>query len=149
MIVRAGVVGDIKRCVVMAEEFHKIAYGLHGVEFCQFSTYNTFLTCLEHELFCVADNNGEVVGMAAGLKSPMVMNSAVTVGAELCWWVDPEHRKSTAGIKLLKCLENQAKDGGVDVWSMMLLESSNPEAAAKIYDKMGYVKAERTFIKVF
>jgi len=149
LIVRDGEIADIGRCVEMASEFHKIAYGLHGVEFCPISTYNTFLTCLEHGLFCVADNSGDVVGMAAGLKAPMVMNSAVTVGAELCWWVDPEHRQSAAGIKLLKMLETQAKDGGVDVWSMMLLESSNPEAAAKIYDKMGYVQAERAFIKVF
>lgn len=133
----------------MAAEFHKIAYGLHGVEFCALSTYNSFLTCLDHGLFCVADNDGDVVGMAAGMRAPMVMNSAVTVGAELCWWVEPEHRKSTAGIKLLKCLENQAKDGGVNVWTMMLLESSDPESAAKIYDKMGYVQAERAFIKVF
>ena len=148
MIVRAGEMRDIHRCVEMASEFHKIAYGLHGVEFCKASTFSTFITCMDHGLFCVADNDGDVVGMAAGLKAPMVMNSAVTVGAELCWWVDPAHRKSTAGIKLLKTLETQAKDGGVDMWSMMLLESSNPEAAAKIYDKMGYVKAERTFVKV-
>ena len=149
MIVRAGEIADIGRCVEMAAEFHKIAYGLHGVEFCAPSTYNTFLTCLDHGLFCVADNNGDVVGMAAGMKSPMVMNSAVTVGAELCWRVDPEHRKSSAGIKLLRKLENQAKEGDVNVWSMMLLESSNPESAAKIYDKMGYAQAERAFIKVF
>ena len=149
MIVRAAVIDDIERCVEMAAEFHKIAYGLVGVEFCPESTYNSFLVCLEHGLFCVADTGENVVGMAAGVKSPMIMNSAVTVGAELCWWVEPEHRNTSAGIKLLKFLEGQARNGGVDVWSMMLLESSNPEATANIYDKMGYVQSERAFIKVF
>lgn len=149
MIVRAAVIDDVSRCVEMAAEFHKIAYGLVGVEFCPDSTYDSFLVCLEHELFCVADTGENVVGMAAGVKAPMIMNSAVTVGAELCWWVEPEYRNTSAGIKLLKFLEGQARNGGVDVWSMMLLESSNPEATANIYGKMGYVQSERAFIKVF
>lgn len=149
MLIRRGVEEDISACVEMARDFHEVAYGLHGIPFCEESTDVSFAMCLDHGLLVVAEHEGEIVGMAAGVKSPMTMNHNYIVGAELCWWVKPEHRKGNTGIKLVIRLEELAKDLGVKVWSMLLLESSEPEKVAKIYDKMGYIPSERTYIKVF
>lgn len=149
MLIREGLESDIDQCVEMASEFHKIAYGLYGIEFCPDSTYVAFEVCLSHGLLSVAEIDGKAIGMVAGVKAPMIMNNDYTVGAELAWWVEPEYRKTSAGLKLLKFAENLARKAGVHMWSMMLLESSEPEKIAKIYDKMGYKPAERTYLKVF
>jgi len=149
MQIRKGTGADISRCVEMAAEFHKIAYGLLGIEFCPISTAASFELCIEHGLLSVAQIDGLVVGMVAGVKAPLMMNHNHLVGAELAWWVEPDYRKTSAGLKLLKFAENLAIEAGVKMWSMMLLESSEPEKVAKIYDKMGYKPTERTYLKVF
>ena len=148
MLIRKGASADIPRCVEMAADFHKIAYGLMGIEFCPDSTARAFEMCLRHELLSIAEHNDVVIGMVAGVKAPMIMNNDHLVGAELAWWVEPDYRKTSAGLKLLKFAEKLAKEAGVKMWSMMLLESSEPEKVAKIYAKMGYKPVERTYLKV-
>ena len=148
-MIRAGTESDFARCVELGFNFHQFAYGKKGIGYCTDSCMNTMIMAHGMGLFVVAEVDGIVQGFCVGAKAPMMMNQSVTVGCELVWWVEPEHRKSTLGIGLLKAIEQQAKDSGVDVWSMVLLDDVEPEKVDKIYRAMGYVPSERTYIKVF
>lgn len=96
---------------------------------------------------CSVAESDQVIGFVLGLAFPSILNKGYLMGAELAWWVEPAHRKSSAGIRLLRHIEKSARDLGIKAWSMMLLESLEPEKVEKIYLSIGYEPAERTFIK--
>ena len=128
-----------------------------GLEFLQCSPYGVASDkdslivfaqmCLDQGLLCVAEINGEVVGFAAGTKGPYIGNLNYSVGTEIAWWVNPDHRKGTIGVKLMRFLEKMAKDSGIDFWNMMFLENSMPDVIEGIYQKDGYQKAETNYMK--
>lgn len=100
----------------------------------------------EHGLLAVVELDNKLVGFAAGVKAPLMGNSTVMAGTELAWWVDPNYRGN--GVRLLKFMEQLAKEEGLKYWSMVSMESSNPEYVDKIYRKMGYKLSETTYLKV-
>lgn len=102
---------------------------------------------LEQRLLFVAERDGHVIGAIGGISSPFLMNPAYGAGAELFMWVEPEHRGSRVSGELMDLIERSARDSGVTYWSMIALDAVQPEIAAKIYAKRGYVPAERTFVK--
>ena len=104
--------------------------------------------CMSQDLCMVLDIDG-VVGFVMGIRFPLLGNNAYVIGAELAWWVDPEHRSGKNGFELMESIESAAKESGVDFWTMMNLESLQPEVAEKIYLRAGYKKTESTFLKVF
>ena len=98
-------------------------------------------------LLIVAKKDGELVGFAAGAKSPLMGNSDYMAGSELAWWVHPDHRGGKLGIQLLQGLEQAAKDAGCHYWSMIFMQSSMPDTIKGIYEKMGYKLQETTYLK--
>ncbi len=98
-------------------------------------------------LLIVAEKDNELVGFAAGAKSPLMGNSDFTAGSELAWWVHPDHRGGKLGIQLLQGLEQAAKEAGCHYWSMIFMQSSMPDTIKGIYEKMGYKLQETTYLK--
>ena len=147
-MIRAGTYDDIKRCIEMSHKFYLQTEYCKHIPMCEDSCEAHLITSIDQGLLSVYEAGGEVHGFVMALAYPCMMNSAFKVGAELAWWVEPEHRGG-AGIKLLKHLEDSARKAGIKVLSMMLLEAVEPEKVARIYNACGYTQAERTFLKVF
>ena len=103
--------------------------------------------CFSHGLLLVAETDGEVIGFAAGVKAPLMGDSNVIQGSEIAWWVDPAHRKGGIGIRLLKALEQAARDAGCTFWNMVYMEVSMPETVRDMYIKLGYRLNETTYGK--
>lgn len=90
----------------------------------------------------VAEEDGKVVGMLIALKNPNVWDPKILMLNELAYWVDPAHRGSTAGYKLIKHYKQVAEE----------LRSSNQVQAYTIskminspdlkYDRFGFNKIE-------
>lgn len=95
---------------------------------------------------CSVADNGQVVGFVMGITAPAIMNKNYLIGCELAWWVDPEYR-GKVGTRLLKHIENSAQEMGLKMWSMVALESQNPEMVEKIYLNSGYEKTEMTYTR--
>lgn len=148
-MIRSGTESDYARCVELGFNFHQLAYGKVGVGYCTDSCMDTMILAKSHGLFVVAEVDGVVQGFCIGVKSPMLMNRSVMAGCELVWWLEPKFRQSRLGIDLLKSMESQAKEAGVNIWTMFLLDEVEPEKVDKIYRAMGYVPAERSYMKVF
>jgi GNAT superfamily N-acetyltransferase len=102
---------------------------------------------LGHGLLFVADDRERLVGMIGGVSMPFIVNPEHRVGAELIWWLEPDHRGTGAGDLMMDAIEAAAKELGCVYWSMMSLEAVNPAAAARIYTRRGYKLAEHTFCK--
>jgi GNAT superfamily N-acetyltransferase len=103
---------------------------------------------LEQKLLLMAEVAGEIAGSVGALAVPLYGNLTVLVGSEMFWWVEPPYRHSGVGKLMLSGIESAAKEAGVKVFSMMALESVEPEKAAAIYDRLGYAPTERAFSKV-
>lgn len=146
MIIRDAIEQDIDQCVELAKKFYQHTEFYGRIPFDESSVYTHMLMCLDAKIFAVADYS-KIVGFACGVKSPSLMNRDYSIGAELAWWVEPEYRGTSSGIKLLKHVENQAKEAGCFAWSMMCMESLNPDEVESLYIRLGYSPSERTFVR--
>lgn len=149
MIIRRANENDIEKLLVLSESFYQVAGYKDIIPFCKESSREYVLISLDMGLISVAEHKGEVVGFVLGLAIPFIMNKEYLVGTELAWWMEPEHRKGSAGIKLLAHIEKSAKEMGCRMWSMMSLEGLEPEKIEKLYLSRGYKKTENTFTKEF
>lgn len=98
-------------------------------------------------LAIVAEQQFQVVGFICGITAPCLANHAILMGNEVFWWVHPSHRGSGVGTKLLSAIESAAKTAGCAYWSMMCMQSHDPERAGRIYEQAGYSWTERTYTK--
>ena len=137
---------DFHQIVVMSAEFWQ--HTMFDDTFCYDTVFSMVSTCCEQGLLCVAEINGEVVGFAAGIQGALLGNAAVKTGNEVAWWVSPEHRGGSTGIKLLKFIENLARAKGIKYWSMAFMCSSMPETVEQIYQKLGYEKSEVVYTRM-
>ena len=93
---------------------------------------------------CIAEENK---GVLLGVVVPAFWNPEVLVAQELGWWVEPEHRKSGFGARMLLTFEKKAKEMGAKEIMMICLENSEPEKVGLMYEKLGYSKAEYVYMK--
>ena len=142
--IRHAVESDIPDIIRMAGRFWEQTD--YKVPFDADSALGLIKTCMVQNLCMVLDIDG-VRGFVGGISFPLMGNNAYTIGAELAWWVDEEYRSGRNGLILMQAIEDSARESGVHYWSMMNLESVNPEIAETIYLRSGYKKTESTFLK--
>lgn len=154
MVIRNATDADIPRIVEMAQAFYPESpypalYGampdsqaaglalvvMHGVD-----------GSLEPGVLLLAEQDGEVVGMACLHADRATFNPLVRIASELVFWIEPEHRGGMAAVRLLKAAEDEAKALGIEVNRMAVL-SSSPEQAAALYERMGYTHTETYYSK--
>lgn len=101
-------------------------------------------TVLERGLVLVAEVHGTVVGMAAAMRSEHPFSGDPIV-VEIAWWVEPEWRHGTLGVRLLAMLEECALATGAKALLMIAPAMSRVGAH---YARRGYVEVETTWQKV-
>ena len=92
----------------------------------------------------VAETEG-LIGMAGALAYPHYFNADSKTAQELFWWVRPESRGGSAGVRLLQALEAWAKGQGCTTMTMVCLPIDSP--AERVYQRVGYRPSERSYIK--
>jgi len=97
-------------------------------------------------LLVLADDEDNVKGFGLVSITPLVFDHSITSALELAYYIAP-YARGTHGIALLKKMEKIAKLKGADFMSMITMEDSDPEVAARIYNKMGYDKNEVVYTK--
>ncbi len=85
----------------------------------------------------------EPVGFIIGLVGPHYFNPQLTVLTELMWWVDPEWRRSRAGLMLLNTFIAVGKEHAD--WIIVTLEEKSPVNPTTL-EKRGFNLWERSYI---
>jgi L-amino acid N-acyltransferase YncA len=134
---------DLAGVLAMARKFYTLSGYESVIPFDDSSAERMILASAAQGMCFVAESDGNLIGFVLGMAFPSMVNSQYLIGAEMAWWVDPEHRG--VGVGLLSAIENAARQNGVKIWSMVALESSNPDFAESIYLRRGYEKTERTY----
>lgn len=117
------------------------------IPYCQDSIAYQCHLMMEHKMLLMAEVDGKAAGAVGALPCPLYGNLSVMIASELFWWVEMEHRDSGIGKLMLSGIERAAKARGIHTFSMMALESVEPEKAAAIYQRLGYEPTERAFSK--
>lgn len=147
MIVRRAVIDDIEVLAELGRNFWVQTHLGQTVPYVVEDARDILTVCLEHDLLFVATHNNQTIGFIGGVSFPLMTNRSVKIGQETFWWVEPEHRSTGAGLKLLDTIEKAAKEQGLKYWSMLHLANINPVLMSKIYQRRGYTAAENTFTK--
>lgn len=145
-MIRNGTESDIPRIVEMASEFW--AHTIYEEPACGESIASMAKFCIGQGLMAVLEINDKVSGFCCGVRGPVLGNNSSAAGTEIAWWIDPEHRAGSNGIKLLKYTEDLARAAGVKYWNMAYMESSMPDHIKSIYEKLGYKKTEVIYSRV-
>ena len=95
-------------------------------------------------LLALKDN--EIAGLFMAVKAPDMWVPNIRVMTELVWWVNPEHRESSAGLRLLKEYtkigEKMVKKGEIATFTMTLLETS----PIRNMEKRGWTPVETNYV---
>jgi GNAT superfamily N-acetyltransferase len=86
--------------------------------------------------------HAELVGFACVIaaRNPI---SALMVGEELAWWIEPAHRGGPSAYKLLRSIEKWARQNGCHMLKMVA-PAESPKVAA-FYELLGYRPAETAY----
>ena len=149
IIVRDAVEADLPICVHLSADFHA-ASPMDKV--CKFEPegYEEFLRgAIDNPDICIllAELNGEVVGITAGIIYPLYFSPSHKVSQELLWWLTPSARGSGVGNKMFNHLQLWSKERGAKTIFMIALEDERSAKMEKVYCRAGFEPMERTFMK--
>tara|TARA_R110000803_G_scaffold187624_1_gene249983 strand:- start:83 stop:523 length:441 start_codon:yes stop_codon:yes gene_type:complete len=144
-MIRTATVNDFAKLELMCAEFWQ--HAPYDVEYKAGSATPFLEMCLSHELLFVAEKDGDIIGFTAGCTIPLMGNIEILHGTELAWWVNPQHRGGSAGIRLLMALEDAARELGCMYWSMVFMETSMPKTVRGMYERLGYELKETSYGK--
>lgn len=149
-MIRPAIIDDIPTIAQLGEKFHAQAgwsdVFSYSIDDCAASL--TQYMNLDNFICLVADE-GQIVGMVAGVTAPVYFNHSHKSGEELFWWVDPDHASRGLGLKLLDALEEAGKAQGCLSWQMKSIAMLNGDRMGKLYQRRGYRASEHSFIKRF
>ncbi len=145
--IREATENDIPRIIEMGRSFFD-ASGYSGIIEFNAETAKTAIETIiidNHAIILVAEGQERLIGMLAAILHPFYFNINHLTGQELVWWIEPEYRTGTAGIRLIKAIEQWAKSNGAKTFSMISLAVNR--RVEQIYERRGYSPSENLFIK--
>lgn len=148
-MIRPATLNDVATIVRLGEQFHAEAAWSDIVDYIPDDCAATITGMIESPLgiVLVAEKDGQIIGIAGGILSPVYFNLSHMSGQEMFWWVDPAQRRGI-GRLLLDALEGAARDAGAKSWSMIALDKVHPEIMGRLYRGRGYRPSEHSHIKV-
>ncbi len=147
MIVRAAQEEDFAEMALKGREFWEQTEFGEDVPYNEESIVRWLPLMADQGLLFLAEEGTEIVGFIGGLAAQIYANDNYKSGVELFWYLDPAHRNGGAAMELLKEIEDSARASGCTYWTMIALESMQPEMVGEIYKKNGYELFERSFTK--
>ncbi len=142
-MIRNAVASDKAAVLRMARSFHSAAE--LPFAFSAATTSMLFDACLQDEdrLCLIYERDGAAVGMLAAYAACHML-APVKIANEIVWWVEPQHRGRSA-VAMLQAYERWARQRGCALIHMVGL-GADP-VTAKLYERQGYLAAERHFMK--
>lgn len=148
MQIRQATLADVPAIVAMSERFYETTEFPHRLRFpFDPDTVRKIAESLAAEhVMLMAEHEGEVVGMVGLYVLPFMFNANHASAHEIVWWVNPEAQGTGAGKALLAAIEPACAAKGAEAIYMVHLATSPPQAAA-IYERMGYLPTESSYVK--
>lgn len=139
MTIRPATEADVPAIVAMGLRFQALTTYAHHLrtDAALLTTLADGLVRNEDAVIFVADRAGVLIGMLAAALYPQPM-SGLLIGAEVCWWMEPEARGGRTALRLLHTAEAWAKAHGAAVFQMI----APTDHVAQFYDRLGFERVE-------
>jgi len=95
----------------------------------------------------VAEDEDGIFGFIIASITPFPWNQHRLVAQEMGWWVNPDRRGSTASVRLVAALEEEAWKRGAKAVLMICEHGIKHEAVSKLYERRGYSSLEHLYVK--
>jgi len=147
MIIRSANKWDLEQIIVMLKHFRNQS----PVELLKNVNDEEYINKIFHEILqgrgiALVVESDSVVGMILSYIAPNIWDPKILVLNELCYWVEPEYRNTTAGYRLLREYNKLAKElieeKRIHLFTMNKMINS-PDLD---YGRFGYKKIEETWI---
>jgi hypothetical protein len=102
-------------------------------------------TLIRTQFVAIAEEDGQPIGLIAGICQPHALNPDLTIATELAWWVVPPKRGTRAGLLLLDTFDTWATSAGAHLVNMTL-EVGSP-VSDRCLTRRGYALAERQYLR--
>lgn len=144
-MIRPYAATDYQRLLEMAYAFHRAQplYSQLGEVVDSKVPELVALTLARGCVFMAEDGTGRVVGFIAGCVLEQLW-SGLPILEELVWWVDLEARSGSHGPRLLRSLEDWARQKGV---SMVKMVAPSGSSVGAYYAQLGYTAVETAYLK--
>ena len=143
MQIRRAIPSDIPDLLPMMRDFSKF-YGSKKPLYRDDETAIELLRgMIESHIVMAAEKNRGLVGVIGGIIGPNYFNPDIINLTETFWWVDPAHRRSSAGLGLLEAFISYGR-ANAD-WISFTLECESP-VRNETLTRRGFVLKEKNFI---
>jgi N-acetylglutamate synthase-like GNAT family acetyltransferase len=141
-MIREATPADIPRIVEMGRRFMaESAYNQHLSENpMQMRALALQIISQPNGSILVSEKDGKLTGMLAFILFPHHFSGELIAG-EVIWWVDPEARAGSTGLKLMRRAEEIAVGMGAKKMQMV----APTERIGELYKHLGYREVESTF----
>lgn len=143
---------DKEQFLELAQDLFDTTYFSSVAELDREHIANLLDTDLESDIgaaFVAETEEGDLIGIVAGVKFPLWMSPEHTAGQEIMYYVKPEFRRSKAGKKLFNAFEKWAREVGADYVTVASPSNENEKRLGTMYESKGYSPVERHYTKVF
>lgn len=147
MNIRPATESDVDGIVAMSAKFYATTSYRGFANMDEETVADLVRTLIDTGVMLVAEDAGELVGMAGLFVAPFMFNKHKTAAYEVVWWVNPSDQGAGAGKGLLLAIDAACRAKGCAIIQMVTLSTSPPKAAA-IYERLGYAHSETSYTKV-
>jgi len=148
MLVRPVEPADIETCVELGRLLHSESPHYCHLEYSEAKVSSLVEACITQPNFCgfVAEHDGEIVGMMAGVISQHFFSS-FSFATDLTVFVKPESRGSTAAIRLITAFCIWAEAMKCNEIRCGVSTGIREEASDRMYKKFGFVERGTMYVK--
>ena len=150
MIIRRAVPGDEESAAPAVLEFYTELVERNGMPFNAESAKRLmryFTGNLPGGVAFVAWEGDRIIGFIAGVVLPWSLDVSETIFEELAWFVSKTARKTTAGVRLYRQMEEYCRAVGAKAMTMGSFVASHGSVDA-FYGRKGYKEVEKKWLKI-
>lgn len=147
MRIRRVTVEDMPRVMPLVFAFHKETLQPFGMGFNISSVEQIIKLFAENHIGLVVEDGESLIGVIGGAIAPSFTDFKQKIFNEVIWYILPEFRGGSTGVKLLKLVEDYCRNIGVNKIVMVGMFNNDIDRLANFYNKMGYKELEIHFVK--
>lgn len=135
--VRPATTGDLDRIEAMGRDFFRVSGYDAIAPISEEAALGLAIVTMQTGVMLVAEDAGEIVGMACLHVEPWIFNVSVNIAHELAFWIEPGYRGRALAGQLLRAIDEACRARNCRAVRMAKLQSSPPSVDG-LYAHHGY-----------